>query len=199
MEMDFKTVKALSSQTRIQILNCILERERTPTEISKDVNKSKSTVSSHLEKLLESELIVKNKEDGRKRVIYEPTNKAEHIVKGKEKKVRFSITSSIISTLAGFGLLFSTFSFLSQPTLDDTAEGYEAEAEDDLTMMDSPEEEEETEGPEPDFETEGAEASELPFQGLTEYLLPGISVLLLLAGVFLAWQGYSYLKLSKEE
>lgn len=100
MRLDFKTVRALSSPTRIRILDEVMKGESTPTTLSSDLDRTKSTVSSHLEKLIEAGLVEKDSEEGRKRVVYRPTQKAEAIVSGREKKVKFSITSSALS-LAG--------------------------------------------------------------------------------------------------
>ena len=68
MNLDFKTVKALSSPTRIEILAYALKNEATPTGTAKKVGKSKSTVSSHLDKLVDSGLLEKDEKEGRKRV-----------------------------------------------------------------------------------------------------------------------------------
>lgn len=100
MKLDFKTVRALSSPTRIRILDEVMKGESTPTTLSSDLDRTKSTVSSHLEKLIDAGLVEKDSEEGRKRVVYMPTQKAEAIVSGREKKVKFSITSSALS-LAG--------------------------------------------------------------------------------------------------
>ena len=108
MELDFKTIKALSSPTRIKILSRVLEKEYTPTDLSKDIGKSKSTVSSHLDTLVSSGLVEKDSEDGRKRVVYHPTDKARAIVNEREKKVKFSIVSSTVTGLAGLGFLGSS-------------------------------------------------------------------------------------------
>jgi len=54
---------------------------------------------------VESGLLEKEEVEGRKRVVYRPTKKAEAILKGKQKKVRFSVASSTITGLAGIGLL----------------------------------------------------------------------------------------------
>jgi len=105
MELDFKTVKALSSATRIRILSLVLKGDYSSTEISNKVDKSKSTVSSHLESLQNAGLVEKDKEDGRRRVLYSSTRKAEDIVEGKERKVKFSIASSAITGLGGMGLI----------------------------------------------------------------------------------------------
>ncbi|MBC5792685.1 MAG: ArsR family transcriptional regulator [Nanohaloarchaea archaeon] len=109
MELDFNAVKALSSPTRIRILNSVMEKDATPTSISNEIGKSKSTVSSHLTKLHEAELVEKDEKDGRKRVVYKPTRKAETIVNGKERKVKFSLTGSAISGIAALGI--GTYSF----------------------------------------------------------------------------------------
>lgn len=109
MEIDFKSVKALSSPTRVKILNRILEKEATPTRLSEDLDKSKSTISSHLRKLKEAKLAEKDEEEGRKRVVYRPTRKAEAIVKGKERKVKFSIASAALSFAVGATLVSTKF------------------------------------------------------------------------------------------
>jgi DNA-binding transcriptional ArsR family regulator len=105
MELDFKTIKALSSPTRIKILRLVLQGDYSPTEISSEIGRSKSTVASHLEHLQDAELVEKDSEEGRRRVLYSSTRKAETIVQGKERKVKFSIASSAITGLSGIGLI----------------------------------------------------------------------------------------------
>lgn len=105
MELDFKAVKALSSPTRVKILRKVLEKESTPTQLSRDLDRSKSTISSHLDKLHGAGLLEKDQRDGRKRVTYAPTGKAEAIVSGKERKVKFSIASSALSAFAGLAVV----------------------------------------------------------------------------------------------
>ena len=104
MEISFNTVKALSSPTRVKILNQVLEKEATPTKLSNELGKSKSTVSSHLTTLQKAGLIEKDAEEGRRRVTYNPTDKAEAIIQGRERKVKFSFGSSAVSALAGLGI-----------------------------------------------------------------------------------------------
>lgn len=104
MEISFSTVKALSSPTRVKILNQVLEKEATPTKLSNELGKSKSTVSSHLTTLQKAGLIEKDAEEGRRRVTYTPTDKAEAIIQGRERKVKFSFGSSAVSALAGLGI-----------------------------------------------------------------------------------------------
>lgn len=94
MELDFRAIRALSSPTRIAILSELMHGSSTPTRLSGSVEKSKSTVVSHLEVLQDAGLVEKDKEEGRKRVEYAPTSKASSIVEGKERKVQFSLASS---------------------------------------------------------------------------------------------------------
>jgi DNA-binding transcriptional ArsR family regulator len=101
MELDFKAVKALSSPTRLKILRQVLEKDATPTQLSNDLDRSKSTISSHLAKLQKAGLVEKDQKEGRKRVVYSPTRKADTIVSGKQRKVKFSIASSALSALVG--------------------------------------------------------------------------------------------------
>jgi DNA-binding transcriptional ArsR family regulator len=106
MELDFGTLKALASSTRVRILHRLLEKEATPTVLSNDLDRSKSTISSHLTQLQNAGLVEKEKVEGRKRVVYRPTSKAKTIIKGRERRMKFAITSSLVSGLAGIGIFF---------------------------------------------------------------------------------------------
>ena len=101
MELDFKTVKALSSPTRIEILRSALKGETTTTQISDELGKSKSTVSSHLKTLSNAGLLEKDEKEGRKRVSYVPTGKAKAIVEGRERSVKFSIATGFLFAIIG--------------------------------------------------------------------------------------------------
>jgi len=107
MNIGFNSVRALASPTRLEILSIVLnEDEATTTKISDELGKSKSTVSSHLKVLKEADLLEKDEGEGRRGVIYNPTDKSKAIVEGKERKVKFSITSSAL-TAAGGAILLS--------------------------------------------------------------------------------------------
>jgi DNA-binding transcriptional ArsR family regulator len=128
MELDFETVKALSSPTRLEILNAALEEEVTPTDLSEKVGRSKSTVSSHLEKLDEAGLVEKESEEGRRRVVYQPTDKTKAIVEGRSRKVKFSILSSVSTAWIGLGLGIGAFRKLGQKAVQTGSSGAEAQA-----------------------------------------------------------------------
>lgn len=95
MELDYKTVKALASPTRIEILKNVKDKGTTPTDLSDEIGKTKSTVSTHLSKLDEAGLVEKDEEDGRRRVVYSATDKTEAILQGKSRKVKFSVLSTV--------------------------------------------------------------------------------------------------------
>lgn len=118
MELDYPAIKALSAPTRIKILHRVMEKEATPTQISNDLGKSKSTISSHLSVLVDASLVEKDEEEGRRRVTYAPTRKAQAIIEGREHTVKFSVASSVLSTAMGIGLIGSRFLPASTATAD---------------------------------------------------------------------------------
>ena len=105
MDLDYDSVKALASPTRLKILNMVLDEEATTTKLSDELDKSKSTVSSHLKVLVDAGLLEKDEEEGRRRVIYTPTKKTEAIVNGRERKVKFSVVSSALTAAGGLFFL----------------------------------------------------------------------------------------------
>lgn len=78
---DAELYRALSSDTRMEILNTLMEGERTPTDISSKLNKSKATIVEHLDKLREADLVEKIEVDGRKWVFYKLTPRGKSIIK----------------------------------------------------------------------------------------------------------------------
>lgn len=129
MELDFKSIRALSSPTRLKILNKVLEQDSTTTQLSEDLDKSKSTISSHLKELNEAGLLEKDKKEGRRRVVYSPTRKAEAIVKGKERKVKFSVASSVFSAVIGTFLIWKEIARRKASKALQSAEGGQIGAE----------------------------------------------------------------------
>lgn len=137
MDLDFKSVKALASPTRIEILNMVLDEEATTTKLSNELDKSKSTVSSHLKVLTESGLLEKDQEDGRRRVIYRPTTKAKAIIRGKERKVKFSVVSSALTTLAAVFVLNWSVADKISGAKEYSSRALEQESADAMGAMDS--------------------------------------------------------------
>lgn len=80
-EGDEEIYKALSSNTRREILSTLQEGDRTPTDISYKLNKSKATIVEHLDKLMEAKLVEKIEADGKKWVFYRLTSKAKSLLR----------------------------------------------------------------------------------------------------------------------
>jgi len=82
MEITKKTIKALASDTRLEILKILARRRRIAADIAKDLELAPSTVNEHLKKLEESELI-RRKDTGHKWIYYEITEKGKNLVQPK--------------------------------------------------------------------------------------------------------------------
>ena len=97
IKIDRKILFALASDTRLEILKRLDKRRMTLSELSKELNLSKTTVKEHLDKLIEVELIRKVDEN-RKWIYYELTKKGKKILHPSEKTMFLFIISVIIST-----------------------------------------------------------------------------------------------------
>ncbi len=80
-ESPAETYKALSSSTRLGILNELQEGDRTPTDLSARLRKSKATIAEHLDKLVDADLVEKIERDGRKWVFYKLTSKGKSAIR----------------------------------------------------------------------------------------------------------------------
>jgi len=82
MEITKKTIKALASDTRLDILKILAKRRRIAADLAKDLGLAPSTVNEHLKKLEESELI-RRKDTGHKWIYFEITKKGRNLVQPK--------------------------------------------------------------------------------------------------------------------
>lgn len=93
MEIDRKTLKALSADTRIDILKCLKNRRKMPSELSKELSLAPSTVIEHLNKL-ETAGLVRREDTGHKWIYYNLTDKGRSLVAPKYP-VQFVIMLSL--------------------------------------------------------------------------------------------------------
>lgn len=108
MHLDHRVVRALAVPSRVTILDA-LETGATPTQVSDEVEMAKSTVVSHLAVLEDAGLVEKDVEEGRRRVIYRPTDTARAIVEGRTRTVTFSLLSALVGVGGGAAVLRSAF------------------------------------------------------------------------------------------
>ncbi len=96
--LDAQTFKALSVETRLQILKELSTKPQTLTELATSLELNPSTIKEHLEKLLEAEL-VSIEDTTRKWKFYSLTRKGEKIIQPEEVNVLFAFSFSLLSTL----------------------------------------------------------------------------------------------------
>ncbi|MFH0948946.1 MAG: winged helix-turn-helix domain-containing protein [Candidatus Aenigmatarchaeota archaeon] len=99
--LDKETLKALSTDTRQEIIKLLSKRPYTASEISKHMAKHVTTIAEHLE-VLEKSGLIKRKESENKWVYYELTGKGEKIF--KPTYYTWIITISVVG-VAIFGVI----------------------------------------------------------------------------------------------
>ena len=113
MSTDDDVLKALVSDTRRNIVKTLSEGDRTPSDLSRLLSKSKSTISEHLEKLINAGLVEKIERPGRKWVFYTLTRKGESYVSKKSQRLIIILSSVFLSIIGG---VFSLVKYLLQPS-----------------------------------------------------------------------------------
>ncbi|MFH1586424.1 MAG: winged helix-turn-helix domain-containing protein [Candidatus Diapherotrites archaeon] len=100
--------KALSSDTRVQIIKLLKERNHTLTEIASKMEMASPSIKQHLDILLKSE-IIEQIDEGRKWKYYTLTRKGKNLLEGDESDTTILIVLSISAiALVGFLLLFAS-------------------------------------------------------------------------------------------
>ncbi|HDP74239.1 MAG TPA: ArsR family transcriptional regulator [Candidatus Woesearchaeota archaeon] len=108
--VDFKTIKALSVDARLNIIRAISDKPKTLTDLSDELGLAASTIKEHLESLVQAALIEREETD-RKWKYYTLTRKGERIVGKRETNTVFLLFTSIFFAIAGLaGLLVRLFS-----------------------------------------------------------------------------------------
>lgn len=103
--LDKDVFKALSVESRLNILKLLTSRNHTLTEIAKELDYSNSTIKEHLI-VMEKAGLVKQLDSGHKWKYYKLTFKGRNVIQPREVKVFFAF---VISTLTA---LTSTFYML---------------------------------------------------------------------------------------
>ena len=92
--LDRKILRALSSDTRVNILKSLNIRPMTVSELSRILNLPKSTIHENLEKLIDAGLVKKRKSEGRKRVYYELTEKGRRLLLSHKTRIILLLSSA---------------------------------------------------------------------------------------------------------
>ena len=99
--LDKKTLGALSSEMRANILKSLDIRRMTVSELSKRLNLPKSTIHENLDRLIDANLVKKNN-DGNKWIYYELTEKGRRLLHPHEMtKIILLLSSAALSFVGG--------------------------------------------------------------------------------------------------
>lgn len=96
--LDDKSFKALSAESRVNILKKLTERRMTLSELSKRLALRDSTVKEHCNLLLEADLVTKI-DEGRKWKYYELTHKGKQILSPAIEQAKVFVMLSISAIL----------------------------------------------------------------------------------------------------
>jgi DNA-binding MarR family transcriptional regulator len=112
--VDFKTIKALSVDARLNIIRAISGKPKTLTDLSDELGLAASTIKEHLESLVQAGLIEREETD-RKWKYYSLTRKGQRIIGKSETSAVFLLFTSIFFAIAGFAGLLVRFLSRSAP------------------------------------------------------------------------------------
>ena len=105
LTLDREALKALASDTRLDILKRLDERQKTVTELARDLDLNKATVFEHCERLLSADLIQKI-EDDRKWVYYQLSWKGRRILHPERMTIALLLSSSLAAVVSA-GVAFT--------------------------------------------------------------------------------------------
>jgi len=110
-----RSMKALSQDTRVEIMKLLDERNHTQTEIAEALEMSAPSVKEHVEGLVKAGLIEKL-EEGRKWKYFQLTQKGKAVLHPQDFRLLIVITTFIFSVIVGgFGGLKMYLPDVSQP------------------------------------------------------------------------------------
>lgn len=95
--LDAEAFKALSSDTRLQILKALDARRLTVSEMGRLLGLNKATVFEHLKQLAAAELVKKEEDEGRKWVYYRLTWKGRNVVHPENAQFLLLLATGVLS------------------------------------------------------------------------------------------------------
>ena len=113
--VDRDILKVLAVDTRMDILKELFHGSRTPSDLSKMLKKSDSTIVEHLDTLIKAGLVKKIEQPGRKWIFYTLTDRGYGILSSKSRKLVIILVTSLISITGGFitSTLYSSQRFVA--------------------------------------------------------------------------------------
>ncbi len=109
--VDRDVLKVLSVDTRMDILKQLSQGSRTPSDLSKMLRKSNSTIVEHLDVLVKAGLVKKIEQPGKKWIFYTLTDRGYGIISSKSRRLIIILATSLFAIVGG---LFSLNLYSSQ-------------------------------------------------------------------------------------
>jgi DNA-binding transcriptional ArsR family regulator len=103
--LDHTSFMALASESRIDVLKKLDERQMTLSELAKELEKSKPAVLKHLTKLVDAGL-VKKLDDERKWVYYALTFRGKNLLHPERVKITLLLSTALLSLAGALVLLY---------------------------------------------------------------------------------------------
>lgn len=111
--------KALASETRKEILKRLCDKPSRPVDLSKELEKDRSTIIEHLKTLSQAGLVERMEREGHKWIFYRLSSAGQLLFPNKKKRVLYIA----IATLALIGAFLSMFAYVQQPIGVESAAG----------------------------------------------------------------------------
>ncbi|MHB8605193.1 MAG: winged helix-turn-helix domain-containing protein [Thermoplasmatota archaeon] len=99
--IDRETFKALASDTRLSILKALDVRQKTGSELSRELDLNKATVFEHMEKLASVGLVNKLEDEERKWVYYQLTWKGRRLLHPEQITIALLLSSAFAAGITG--------------------------------------------------------------------------------------------------
>ena len=107
VKLDSRTIKALASKSRIDILKALRERKHMQTELADYLSLSVPTIKEHLGALQEAEL-VERFDEGRKWKYYGLTKKGKAVLEPEETRIFLMLALTILSMIGWIATMLQT-------------------------------------------------------------------------------------------
>lgn len=98
LKIDKSTIKALSNDTRVDILKKLNSRRYTQSELASLLHLSVPTIKEHLDSLISSELVTKV-DEGRKWKYFALTKKARNILEPEKVNLFIVLSTTVLSAV----------------------------------------------------------------------------------------------------
>ena len=110
LPLEQRAIKALSSNVRVEILRKLDEKQKTLSDLSRELELNKATIYKHVNVLLDADLISRKEREGHKWIYYRLSWKGSSLLHPQTSHVNLILTMSMALLAAG---LLASFRYLS--------------------------------------------------------------------------------------